>query len=276
MQAHPCQCRTFPRCVCMVAQSKWDFQPQSSPSLSAHSVPCFYWSRQCCGEKNNRNFICHWLSPLTVVSDVFYTHSTHTQTCSCTHKGCTYSPHLSTALPRLQYSNERTMEYHQDPHHYCVHLCVFVLGVSGISHAKSCKPENTDHKLPTNVSNQQPHSKPMHTHTHHATGCKKRETTYAVAHANTQTLILNCTHVKKSLFIHIHTTEPLKTATEHTVQPDTSNSLMLSLWYLPHHHHLFISQPHCYECVSIVILAVHWNYSSHHVTVPGENWAQRP
>lgn len=66
--------------TCYTRMCVWDFQPQSSPSVAAQSVPCFYWSRWCCGEKNNRNFICHWLSPLTVVSDVFYIHSTHSHT----------------------------------------------------------------------------------------------------------------------------------------------------------------------------------------------------
>lgn len=28
-------------------------------SLSSNSGPCFHWSRQFCGEKNNKNFICH-------------------------------------------------------------------------------------------------------------------------------------------------------------------------------------------------------------------------
>lgn len=60
------------------------------------------------------------------------------------------------------------------------------------------------------------------------------------------------------------------TATEHSRQPDTPSSmnkrLMLSLWYLPLRHCHFISQAPCFECASIVILAVCWKYSSHNVT----------
>lgn len=109
-------------CMCV-----WDFQPQSSPSVAAHSVPCFYWSRWCCGEKNNRNFICHWLSPLTVVSDVFYIHSTHrhthTQRRAAVLTNVTNT--LPSLLPRLQYSNGHTVEFHQDPHRFCVCFRVF-------------------------------------------------------------------------------------------------------------------------------------------------------
>ena len=47
---------------------------------------------------------------------------------------------------------------------------------------------------------------------------------------------------------------------------------MLSLWYLPLHHCQFISQPHYFECASIVILAACWKYSSHNMTVIG--WKQ--
>lgn len=129
----------------------------------------------------------------------FHTHThrhTHAQACSCTHK-CYTHPALSTLLPRLQYSNGHIVEFHQVPHHFCmcfhvffsVCVCfrVFVLGVSGFSHAKSCKPENTDHKPPTTVSNQ--HSEPTHTHTHRATGCNKNiDTLHTHTYAGTHTL----------------------------------------------------------------------------------------
>lgn len=246
----------------------WDFQPQSSPSVSAHSVLCFYWSSRCCGEKNNRNFICHWLSPLTVVSDVFYTHSTHTHRraavlTNITHtlpSQCCYQDYNTVLDTSWNFIKFHTISVCVSVCFFCACVCfrVFVLGVSGFSHAKSCKSENTDHKPPTSVSNQQPHGEPTHTHTHRATGCNKNTDTlhthklYKQVHTHCKLhLWTNCafklTHIQGGHWKH--------TATEHTVQPDTRSSLMLLLWYLPLHHRLFISQPCCFECARIVFLA---------------------
>lgn len=204
------------------------------------------------------------------MSDVFYTHSTHTDMQLHSQKLYIHTLTLSTLH---HYSNGHTMKYHQDPHHYCVCVCVFVLGVSRFSHAKSCKPENTDHKRPTSMSNQQPPEKKpksIHTHTHHAT-----DNLYTQACA--RTLIINCTHMKKPCFqTHTRQSHWKHTATEHTTQPDPPDSLnkclMLSLWYLPLHHCHFISLPHFFESASIVILARCWKYSSHKVIVIG--WKQ--
>lgn len=100
MHMGPCQWMTFPYTThTHMHVCAWDFQPQSSPSVCAHSVPCFYWSRRCCGEKNNRNFICHWLSPLTVVSDVFYTHSTHIHIDTHTHRRAAVLTNVTHTLP---------------------------------------------------------------------------------------------------------------------------------------------------------------------------------
>lgn len=125
----------------------------------------------------------------------------------------------------------------------------------------------------TSYQHKQPNPKTsQHAYTH-----TMQVTNFTHKHVHTHTLIVNCTHVKKPCFqTHTQQSHWKHTATEHTTQPDTPDSLnkclMLSLWYLPLHHCHFISQPHFFESASIVILARCWKYSSHNVTVIG--WKQ--
>lgn len=174
----------------------------------------------------------------------------HTPTCSWTHKHTKLHQHTHILTPKTLH---RYQDYHivtDTPwniikiYTVCVSLflflflcvCVFVLGVNGFSHAKSCKPENTDHKLPTSISNQQPHKEPIHTHMqrHQAT---RRTSCCSVMRVHNQTL---CGLNKWCPQTHIWQGHWKQAATENTTQPDTLNSLnkclMLPLWYLPLHH----------------------------------------
>lgn len=249
----------------------WDFQPQSSPSVCAHSVPCFYWSRRCCGEKNNRNFICHWLSPLTVVSDVFYTHSTHIHIDTHTHRRAAVLTNVTHTLPSQRcYQDYNTVmdtswnfiKFHTIS--VCVSMCFFLcvcvsvclfwvqVGFHTPSHAnRKILIINLQPLWATNTASQH-----ILTHTGLLDATK---TLTPFTHTHTQVH----THCKLHLWTncafklaHVQGGHWNDTATEHTLQPDSP--LMLSLWYLPLHHRLFISQPCCFDCTRIVILAVCW------------------
>lgn len=142
-----CVCVCMCVLVCAVAERISEISNLSSP----HQSPCtlcalvlleqtvLRWEKQ-------QEFHLSLIKPINGgVWCLLHSFHTHRRAAALTKAIHTHpdSRHTAPLLPGPPYSNRHTMEYHQDPHQKCV--CVFMLGVSGFSHTKPCKPENTDH-----------------------------------------------------------------------------------------------------------------------------------
>lgn len=144
-------------CVYGDWEHKWDFQPQLSPSGSLHILCLVSIGADIATVKKKKQQQEFHLSLIKPINDgvwcLLHSFHAHRHAAALTNRLFSYQDYHT-----VKGTSWTTINSYR----FTVYVCACV-GCEWFSHTKSCKPENTDHKLPTSMSNQQPYREPTNT-----------------------------------------------------------------------------------------------------------------